>query len=131
MELAAAISAFPGLGVTAGQFNTKLSTLAYQIRFLRDQILRLARDVSVAEGYHSIAHRLAQGRRSSNVGRFWQKITVSDSKLEEFFKEASKQIKTKGLSPDLKITLSQTGQALWSFHHDKIDPVLKELDFTL
>ena len=48
--------------------------------------------------------------------------------IEKSLKEASRQVKAKGLSPGIEITLSHTEQALWPFRHDKVELMLRELD---
>jgi hypothetical protein len=49
LEIAAAVGTFARLAVIVSQVYAKLSTLAFQIRFARGQILRIAQDVSGIE----------------------------------------------------------------------------------
>jgi hypothetical protein len=139
MEVGAAVAAFAGLAVTASQIYTKLSTLSYQIHFARDQISRIAQDVS---GIQAAIQQLTDLLKDKDLPR----LVDSDNKslyliqnlktscqtlfgsIEKSLKEASKQIKAKGLSPEVEITLSHTEQALWPFHHGKVNLLLKELD---
>lgn len=139
MEIATAISAFAGLGITAAQIYTNLSTLAYQIRFARDQILRIAQDVSGVEtAIQQLTELLKDEEISKSVDsdnkslRLIQNLRISCQRLleeiDKGLKEASKQIKGKGLSPGVEVTLSPAEQALWPFHRDKVDPMLRDLD---
>jgi hypothetical protein len=139
VEIAAAVAGFAILGVTAAQIYTKLSTLAYQIRFARDQVLKIAQDVSGVEAAIQQLtdllkdEDLPQAIDSDNKSlRLIQNLRASCQSLfepiERSLKETSKQIKAKGLSPGEEIKSSHAERALWPFHYDKIELFLKEFD---
>lgn len=139
MEIGAAVGSFAGLADTAAQFYTRLSTLAYQIRFARDQTLRIAQDISGVEAAIQQLTDLLKDEQfpkivtSHNKSAYLiQNLSISCKSLfepiQKNLKEANKQIKAKGLSPGVEITLSNAEQALWPFHHDKVEALLKELD---
>jgi hypothetical protein len=139
MEIAGAIGTFAGLAVTAAQIYTKLSTLAYQIRFARDQILRIAQDVS---GIEAAIQQLTEMLKDKDIPKSLDpenkslylmlnlKISCQSlfDSIEKSLKEASKQIKAKGLSPGVEVTLTKTEQALWPFQYDQVTSMLRELD---
>jgi DNA anti-recombination protein RmuC len=123
MEMAAAVASFAGLGVTAAQIYTKLSTLACQIRLARDQVLRIAQDVS---GVEAVIQQLTDLLKAEELPQAIDSINkslrlIQDSRascqslfesIERSLKEVSKQIKAKGLSPGEEIKLSNAEQAL-------------------
>ena len=139
MELAAAIGAFTSLAVNAAQIYSKLSTLAYQFSFARFQILRVAQDVS---GVEAAIHQLSELLKDEELPRYVDPNNKSRyliqnlsstcrslfESIEKSLRDASKQIKAKGLSPGVEITLTHAEQALWPFHHDKVESLMKELD---
>lgn len=139
MDLAAAIGAFTSLAVNAAQIYSKLSTLAYQFRFARLQILRIAQDVS---GVEAAIQQLNELLKDEDLPRYIddnnksrhliQNLSSTCRRLfesiEESLRDASKQIKAKGLSPGVEITLSHVEHALWPFRHDKVEMLTKELD---
>ena len=139
MEVAAALGAFAGLAVTASQIYGKLSILSFQIKFARDQILRVGQDVSGIEAAINQLtdllkdkdlpiHSDSQKSSLRLMGNVRTTCQVLFENIEQSLKKASKQIKAKGLSPGVEITLSHSEQALWPFHHAQVDQMCKELD---
>lgn len=139
MELAAAIGAFTSLAVNAAQIYSKLSTLAYQFPSASFQILRVAQDVSGVEA--ALCH-LSELLKDEDLPRhvdpdnksqyLIQNLTSTCRSLfdsiEKSLRDASKQIKAKGLSPGVEITLTHGEQALWLFRHNKVESLMKELN---
>lgn len=138
MEIGAAVGSFAALAVTGAQIFSKLSTLAFQIRSAREQILLIAQEVSGVEA------AIQQLTDLLNNEEFPQSVDPDNKSLhlignlrtscqglfesiETGLKAASKQIKAKGLPLGSDITLSPSEQALWPFRHDKVTWLLREL----
>lgn len=139
MEVVGAIGTFAGLAMTAGHLYGKLSTLAYQIQYARDQILRLGQDVSGIEAAINQLLEVLKDPEFTKVAgpenkslRLIQNLQISCQslfdKIEDSLKKANKQIRAKGISLGVQITLTRSEQALWPFRYDQAGPISRDLD---